>query len=327
MLNRDLRIVTIGGGTGNSILLRGLKKVTTALTTIVTVADDGGGSGVLRKDLGMLPPGDIRACLLALANTEPAMEKLLSYRFKEGHLEGQSMGNLILAAMNNIYNDFDLAIKEMGNVLAITGKVLPMTLDDIVLFARLEDGSVIEGESNITFLTRSSGGKIKEVYIEPKAPEPLEESLFEIENADMIFIGPGSLYTSIIPNLLVPEISEALKNTQARIYYVCNIMTQPGETDHYSVTEHIEAIEKHIGARIIDVVMVNQEKIPESVRLKYHYEENSEPVYMKHGEKKQLTKLNYEMILGNFCDIKYEYVRHDADCITKMAIENFMKDQ
>jgi uncharacterized cofD-like protein len=188
--NRDLNIVTIGGGTGNSTILKGLKKYSTNITTIVTVADDGGGSGILREDLGILPPGDIRACLIALANTEPAMETLMNYRFREGLLKGQSFGNLFLAAMIDIYGDFDVAVKEAGDVLAITGKVLPMTLEDVVLYAELEGGITLKGESNITEKNKKFKKRIKRVYIEPESPKPLDETVEDIENADLIIIGP-----------------------------------------------------------------------------------------------------------------------------------------
>ncbi len=324
--NRDLRIVTIGGGTGNSVMLRGLKKYSTNITTIVTVADDGGGSGVLREDLGMLPPGDIRACLIALANTEPAMENLMQYRFKEGTYKGQNFGNLFLAAMNDIYGSFDIAIKETANVLAITGKVLPMTLEDIVLYARLEDGSVIEGESNITFLTRKSGGKIKEVFLEPESPQPLEEAIDEIMDADIIILGPGSLYTSIMPNLLVKRIAKAVVKTQAPVYYNVNVMTQAGETDHYSVTDHIKAITKHVGEKIIDRVLVNNEEIPKEQALKYHFMEETEPVYLKEKEKEVLEKDGYKIIEGPFVDVKLNYIRTDSEMAMKAIINDFYEN-
>lgn len=323
--NKNIKIVTIGGGTGNSIMLRGIKEITNNITTIVTVADDGGGSGVLRRDLGMLPPGDIRACLISLANTEPAMEKILQYRFKEGCLKGQSFGNLFLAAMADLYGGFDLGLKEASNVLALTGKVLPMTLENVTLYARLEDGSIIEGESNITFLTRKSGGKIEEVFIKPELPKPMNETVDEIMKADLILIGPGSLYTSIMPNILVDNVAKALRDTKAPIYYATNVMTQAGETDNYSVTDHVNAITKHAGGNIIDKILVNEEEIPELVRLKYYYEQKSQPVYLKPGEKESLEKLGYEVITGPFVDVKYNYIRTDAEKTAEAIFENFSK--
>lgn len=319
--NSGKKIVTIGGGTGNSILLRGVKKYTSNITTIVTVADDGGGSGVLREDLGMLPPGDIRNCLLSLANTEPIMEKLINYRFSNGQLKGQSLGNLLLAAMNDICGDFEVAIKEMSNVLAITGKVLPMTLDDVKLFAELEDGSTIEGESNITFLNRKNGGKIKRVYTSPKLILPLKESIDSIMQADMVLLGPGSLYTSIIPNLLVNDISQALKETKADVIYILNIMTQPGETNGYSVTDHVKAIINHANSNIINKIVVNSQEIDKYAKLRYKSTENSTPIYMTQKDYINMDELGIEVIEAEICDIKYDYIRHDSNKLMKILLE------
>lgn len=317
------KVLTIGGGTGNSVILRGLKKYVKDITTIVTVADDGGGSGILRADLGMLPPGDIRACLLALANIEPTMEKLFNYRFKEGTNKGQSMGNLILAAMVDLYGNMDVAIKRLSEVLAIKGKVLPMTLDDVVLFAELEDHSIIEGESNITFLTRKTGGRIVRVFTKPEILKPLEEAIDEIMSAEIILLGPGSLYTSLMPNLLVKDIAEALQKTAAKIYYICNVMTQPGETDRYTVTDHVQAVTQHAGAKIIDTVVVNDEPIDPKVLIRYELLEHSMPIYLTERERERLEKEGYELILGNFADVKLDYIRHDADQIAVAVLENF----
>ena len=318
--NRDLNIVTIGGGTGNSTILKGLKRFSTNITTIVTVADDGGGSGVLREDLGILPPGDIRACLIALANTEPAMENLMNYRFREGNLKGQSFGNLFLAAMVDIYGDFDIAVKEAGDVLAITGKVLPMTLEDVVLYAELEGGITLKGESNITEKNKEFKKRIKRVFIEPEMSEPLEETVEDILNADIIIIGPGSLYTSIIPNLLVKDIALALKNTKAKVYYICNVMTQDGETDDYSVYDHVEAINNHLKFNVIDKIIVNNEEIPKDIVDKYE----AKPVYLTEEDKKKLQ--DYE-ILSCPCYLRQgEFIRHDAERISKYIIDDYKEN-
>lgn len=321
--NFGKKIVTIGGGTGNSILLRGVKNFTSNITTIVTVADDGGGSGVLREDLGMLPPGDIRNCLVALANTEPIMEKLINYRFSNGQLKGQSLGNLLIAAMNDICGDFNEAIKEISNVLAITGKVLPMTLDNVKLFAELEDGSTIEGESNITFLNRKNGGKIKRVYTSPKLLLPLKESIDSIMDADIVLLGPGSLYTSIIPNLLVTDISQALKETKAEVVYILNIMTQPGETNSYSVTDHVAAIIDHANSNIIDKIVVNSKEVDKYAKYRYKSIENSTPIYITDEDRENMEKLGIEIIEADICDISYDYIVHDSNKLMKTILERY----
>lgn len=321
--NSGKKIVTIGGGTGNSILLRGVKNFTSNITTIVTVADDGGGSGVLREDLGMLPPGDIRNCLVALANTEPIMEKLINYRFSNGQLKGQSLGNLLIAAMNDICGDFNEAIKEISNVLAITGKVLPMTLDNVKLFAELEDGSTIEGESNITFLNRKNGGKIKRVYTSPKLILPLKESIDSIMDADIVLLGPGSLYTSIIPNLLVTDISQALKETKAEVVYILNIMTQPGETNDYSVTDHVAAIIDHANSNIIDKIVVNSKEVDKYAKYRYKSIENSTPIYLTDEDREDMKELGIEIIEADICDISYDYIVHDPNKLMKAILERY----
>ena len=239
------KVVVIGGGTGQSIFLRGLKKITPNITAIVTVADDGGGSGVLRSDLGMLPPGDIRNCLLALANTEPTMQEVMQYRFEEGGLKGQSFGNLFLAAMNGLYGNFETAVYKLSEIFNITGRVLPVTLESIDLIAKLKNGNIIKGESKIPKEVRKQKSKIEEVYLEPKDAKPLSEVINSIYEADYVIMGPGSLYTSIMPNLLVEGVVEAIKGTKAVKIYIPNVMTQPGETDGYDVLEHVKAINKH----------------------------------------------------------------------------------
>lgn len=318
-----LKVVTIGGGTGSSVFLKGLKKYTTEITAIVTVADDGGGSGVLREDLGMLPPGDIRACLIALAGKEPVMEKVMNYRFPEGMLSGQSFGNLFLAAMTHLYGSFDEGLRQASNVLAITGKVLPMTLEDVVLYAELEDGSTIQGESNITFLTRKTGGRIKRVFIEPELSAPMPEAIEAIYDADVVIIGPGSLYTSIIPNLLVKEIAQALIDTTAPVVYVVNVMTQSGETDGYSAYDHLQALQSHVGEPFVDFIAVNNEEIPLDVGYRYYYKDKSTPIYLSTFDREKLEAQGIGIIDGPFIEDKRDYICHDADLLSKTLIQYF----
>lgn len=313
------KVVILGGGTGLSILLRGLKKFTSNITAIVTVADDGGGSGILREDLGMLPPGDIRSCLLALANVEPTLEKLLKYRFKDGNLKGQSFGNLFIAAMNGIYGNFEAAVKEMNNVLAVTGQVLPMTNVDVKLFARLENGMLLEGESIIPVMSKKYGSKIDYVYMKPKDCNPVDESITAIDEADIIVLGPGSLYTSIIPNLLVKNIPKYISNSKALKIYIPNIMTQPGETEGYNVLDHVNEIIKHTNDIMIDYVVVNTEKIPDEISEKYK-KDGAYPVYVSDKEEKALKGLNIKIIKEDLLEVKKNYIRHDAIKVSKSII-------
>lgn len=308
------RIVTIGGGTGLSVLLRGLKKYTSNLTAIVTVSDDGGGSGTLREDMGMLPPGDIRNCLVALANTEPIIESLMQYRFRDGQLKGQSFGNLFIAALNDICGSFDQAVKEMSNVLAVTGKVLPVTLEDMILFAELEDGTVIKGESQIPIKQQTTNQKIKKIFIKPTHCKAMPEAIEEILNADAIILGPGSLYTSIIPNLLVKDISEAITNSKAIKLYVSNLMTQQGETIGYSLADHLETIYKHAETINIDYAIVNNGIISDYLLEKYSTE-NASPVKIDYN---MISEMNIKLIEGDFVSVEKEYLRHNYNHLSEI---------
>ncbi len=265
-LNKGAKIVAIGGGTGLSMLLRGIKKYTNNVTAIVTVGDDGGSSGRLREEMGILPPGDIRNCIAALADDEDMITELFQYRFKNGEgLEGHSFGNLFLTALCAITGDMVRAVKESSNVLNIRGVVLPATLDDMKLAAEFEDGRIVHGESNIP----EAHGKIKRLFTEPEHCKALPEAISAIKEADLIILGPGSLYTSVIPNLLVDGIVEAISQSKAKKIYVCNIMTQPGETDNYSVASHINALISHSnGKKIVDAVLVN-DSLPDNISEGY----------------------------------------------------------
>jgi uncharacterized cofD-like protein len=261
-LQKGPRIVALGGGTGLSTLLRGLKKYTGNLTAIVTVADDGGSSGRLRAEYRILPPGDFRQCITALADVEPLMTTLFQHRFKEGSLNGHSFGNLFIMAMAEITGDFEHAIRESGRVLAVRGQIVPSTLRDVTLMAEMADGETRVGESSIPHPNGDTDGNgavataIKRVFLEPEStinPEAEEAIL----NAEMIIVGPGSLYTSILPNLVVDGMAEALKASPAIKVFVCNVATQPGETDAFRVSDHLKAIESHLGTNIFDFAVVN----------------------------------------------------------------------
>jgi uncharacterized cofD-like protein len=267
-LQKGPRVVALGGGTGLSTLLRGLKKYTGNLTAIVTVADDGGSSGRLRKEYRILPPGDFRQCITALADVEPLMTTLFQHRFKEGSLNGHSFGNLFIMAMAEITGDFEHAIRESGRVLAVRGQIVPSTLRDVTLIAEMSDGETRVGESSIPHANGNGDGggdgrsvvatatAIKRVFLQPEStinPEAEEAIL----NAEMITVGPGSLYTSILPNLVVDGMAEALKASPAIKVFICNVATQPGETDSFRVSDHLKAIENHLGTNIFDFVVVN----------------------------------------------------------------------
>lgn len=320
ILIRGPKIVVIGGGTGLSVLLRGLKLVTSNITAIVTVADDGGGSGKLREDLGMLPPGDIRNCILALAEMEPTMEKLLQYRFEEGTLKGQSFGNLLIASMNGISSNFEDAIKKISEVLAVTGSVLPVTLEDLTLYAKLKNGKIVKGESQIPLKSLEENSPIEKVFIKPQQPQALREAIEAIENADVVVLGPGSLYTSIIPNLLIEDIRKALLETAALKVYIPNMMTQPGETDGYTVSDHIDALLDHCHQLTIDHIIINQGSIPLDIKNKYE-SEGARLILTDREEVMQLREKKINVVEENLVDIKKDYVRHDANRLSRLIID------
>lgn len=313
----ETNVVVIGGGTGQSIFLRGLKKITPNITAVVTVADDGGGSGVLRCDLGMLPPGDIRNCLLALANTEPTMQEVMQYRFEEGGLKGQSFGNLFLAAMNGLYGNFETAVYKLSEIFNITGRVLPVTLESIDLVAKLNNGNVIKGESTIPKEVKKQKSKIEEVYLEPRDAKPLNDVIKSIYEADYVIIGPGSLYTSIIPNLLVEGVVEAIKKSNAIKIYISNVMTQPGETDGYDVLDHIEAINKHTKENLIDYIIANNEIIPDNQFEKYK-KDGANQVLLDKDQRMALKSMGIKIVERNLIEVKNDYIRHHADSICEV---------
>ncbi len=312
------KIVMIGGGTGLSVVLRGIKKITDNLTAIVTVADDGGGSGKLREDLGMLPPGDIRSCILAMADEEGLMQELLGYRFTEGMLEGQSFGNLLIAALNGICGNFEEAVAKTNEILRVKGQVLPVTGSDVRLCAILQNGALIVGESRIQPEVIRQKSPIAGVCLRPEKPAATGKALEAIRKADLILIGPGSLYTSIIPNLLVGGIPEAIQEAACRKVLICNMMTQPGETDGYSVWDHAAKAEEYLGEGIIESVVANNEAI-DADALKPYKEDGAEQIIPTLEDRRMLAGRGISLIENNFVEIKKGYIRHDADRIASVV--------
>ena len=317
VLSKGPKIVVIGGGSGQSVLLQGLKEYTSNLTAIVTVADSGGSSGRLRDTFDMLPPGDIRNCLVALANVEPLVRDLFQYRFDKHipELGGHSFGNLFLTVLTQITGDFEKAIKATSEVLAIRGRVVPSTFEKISLLAEYEDGSIVKGEADIP----KAGKKIKRVFLEPASPLASQDAITAIREADLIFLGPGSLYTSIMPNLLVQGLVGALRASSAPRIYVCNVMTQKGETDNYTVFDHIDAIIKHTGPGVITHCIVNNITIPHEALEKYA-EEGAKEVQL--GDITRIESMGIRVIMGNVIDIS-EVIRHNPHKIYSVVKEFF----
>ncbi len=320
-LNRGPRIVAVGGGTGLSMLLSGAKNITNNLTAVVTVGDDGGSSGRLRESMGILPPGDIRHCITALADDEDLVNKLFKYRFDNGEgLEGHSFGNLFITALCDITGDMVSAVRASSNVLSIRGRVLPSTLDDMKLVAEMEDGRIIHGESTIP----EAHGKIKRLFTEPANCKALDDVIQAIRTAELIILGPGSLYTSVIPNLLIKEIAEEIAKSKAKKIYVCNIMTQPGETDNYTVSDHLKALIQHAGSnKIVDAVLVN-DYLPENLADKYQ-KSGSYPVKIDAHE---IKKLGVRIVAKKLIeDSKEGLVRHSSNRVARAIYYWFKKQQ
>ncbi|WP_223592081.1 gluconeogenesis factor YvcK family protein [Neobacillus bataviensis] len=308
---RQPRIVVIGGGTGLPVLLRGLKQYPVDITAIVTVADDGGSSGRLREDLHIPPPGDIRNVLASLSDVEPLVEEMFQHRFKTSNeLSGHSLGNLILAAMTSITGNFVHAIQEMSKILNVRGKVLPAANQSVILHAEMEDGTIVSGESKIPY----SGKKIKKVFMTPTKIRPLPETIQAIRQADLIIIGPGSLYTSILPNLLVPRLGDEVCRSHAKKVYICNLMTQAGETHGYSASDHVKALYDHMSCAFIDTILVNNEEVPPDVQLRYK-EELAQPVAYDLPE---LFELGIEVVHAEIAYLENGALRHDPKKVAKI---------
>lgn len=311
---KESAIAAIGGGTGLSTLLRGLKNYTDKLAAIVNVTDNGGSSGMLRENLGMLPPGDIRNCLLALADTEPLMEKVFQYRFTAGEgLKGHTLGNLFIAALTETLG-FEGALDAASKVLAVKGSVLPVTLEKLTLVAVFDDGCEVYGESQITAAKR----KIKRLRLDPPCSRVYPAAERAILESDIVVVGPGSLYTSVLSNLLVPGVTEALRCSRARRIYICNVMTQPGETDGFSASDHVHAIFDHVGDSIFDTVIVNSNRyVPAALLDKYAAEER----FPVNADVTKLKKLGLEVLAADLL-APQELVRHDSNRLARLVLSD-----
>ncbi|ARK32038.1 gluconeogenesis factor YvcK family protein [Halalkalibacter krulwichiae] len=307
------KVVVIGGGTGLSVLLRGLKAFPVDISAIVTVADDGGSSGRLRKELDIPPPGDVRNVLVALAEVEPLVEELFQHRFSNGNgLSGHSLGNLLLAGMTSITGDFARGITEISKVLNVRGNVYPASNRSIVLHAEMADGTIVTGESLIPLEKK----QIKRVFLTPENIQPLQAGIKAINEADLIVLGPGSLYTSVLPNLLVPGVVEAIQQSPANKVYICNVMTQVGETDHYTAADHIEAIISHCGDELVENILVNGSPISKELRERYEVE-GAEPVIV---DEERLRKLGISIIQDHFVTEQNNMLRHNATKVSEAIL-------
>lgn len=310
-------IVAIGGGTGLSTMLRGLKKHIDDITAIVAVSDDGGGSGILRTDLNMLPPGDIRNCIIALSNTEQLMSRLLSHRFHEGVLDGQSFGNLFLAALNQVTGSFYQSVRYMSDVLAITGRVLPVTTEDVHIEAEFENGTVVRGESSINTQKKLLDSPIRHIRMIPEHPKALSDTISAITNAKLLIFGPGSLYTSIIPNLLVDGIVDAVRASRARKVYICNVMTQDGETENYTATDHVKALFDHSYKGLFDTCIANSAEISRELIKKYAAE-GAEPMPINEAD---FHEMGIKLILKPLISENTPLARHDPARLAEVIMD------
>ncbi len=306
--NKAPRIVAIGGGTGLSVLLRGLKQHTRRITAVIGVADDGGSSGRLRREMGIIPPGDFRNCIVALSDEDSLLKELFQYRFPEGsELQGHSFGNLFIAAMTDVTNSFEDALTESSRILSVTGRVVPATIENINLSVELADGQFIKGESNV----KESSSEIKELFIDPPDAEASPTAIKAISNADLIVIGPGSLYTSILPVLMVRGIVDAIAESKGLKYYICNVATEIGETQHFNVVRHIEVLERYLGSEILDMIIANDNitDIGEQFR--------GEAVDPSTGSTKHI------IATSDLLDEEHK-VRHDSGKLAKFIMENYL---
>ena len=312
-MNTNKKVITFGGGTGLSSLLRGLKQFPVDITAIVTVSDDGRSTGRLREEFNVPAVGDIRQVIVSLSETEPLVQKLLNYRFKTNDdLNGHALGNLLLTGLIDVAGSFSTGIESLGKVLNLKGKVLPITEDNVTLVGEMEDGTIIEGEHHIT----ESNSKIKRVFYKEQ-PKVLPEVIKEIKDADLVILSMGSLYTSIIPNLICDEVKQALDESKAEIMYVCNMMTQPGETDNFKVSDHVNTLNEYLGNKKVSLVIANNGEVSKEMKEKYSTLEQKDPVII---DEESLEQLNITTILDNLVNVDYGTLKHNN---TKLGLQIF----
>ncbi|RRD65627.1 gluconeogenesis factor YvcK family protein [Fretibacterium sp. OH1220_COT-178] len=300
-------IVAVGGGTGLSTLLKGMKAFTRNITAVVAVTDEGGSSGRLRTEWGVLPPGDVRNCMVALAENDNSLKRLLDFRFDRGELAGHSLGNLLLLAVSELCGDFRLAVEQMNHLLAIRGKVLPVTTEAIALVGTTEDGERVRGELDIS----RHGRHLKEIWVEPQNARPLDDVLEAVDGAEMILLGPGSLFTSVIPNLLLPDFANRLRESHAPKAYICNLMTQPEETEGMNVLQHLEWVAAALGS-IPDYIIVNSDPIPDDIVCAYR-RDGAEPLYLDRHQRSALRRLGCTCIEVPMMRVtESNLLRHDS---------------
>ncbi|MDO8642058.1 MAG: YvcK family protein [Candidatus Woesearchaeota archaeon] len=317
-LNKGKNIVVIGGGTGLNSLLSGLKKYTNNITAIITVADEGKSSRVMRTEYGVLPPGDIRNCIVALSDAEPLMAKLLQYRFNEGTFKGHPIGNMLLTAMAKVTGSFEKGVEETAKIFAIRGRVLPVSLGTTHLCAELENGKLICEEPEVEEHKKKYKSEIKRLFLDPQV-SAYGKAVEAIKSADLVVLGPGSLYTSILPNILVKGIPEALRKTRAKLAYVVNVMTQPGETDQYTAYDHVAKIEQYLGIGVLDVILINKEKAPEQLYEKYK-KAGARRVKSDEQELDRLRDFGAEIVTANLMT-KKDLLRHDSDKLAQAVVK------
>ena len=328
---RGLRVVALGGGTGLSALLRGLRehvvrgpvrlptreRPISDLAAIVTVTDDGGSSGRLRREYRILPPGDIRNCMVALSKDEALLSRLFQYRFQGGRgLTGHSFGNLFLAALTHVTGDFAEAVRVSSEVLAIRGRIFPSTVANVHLVATLANGKQVRGETNIS----RSKVPIRKIELSPRRVRPLPRAIEAIHNADLILLGPGSLYTSVIPNLLIPEIAQAIRRSRAPRVYIANLMTQPGETTHYTLSQHLRAIEDHVGKHLINYVVANNREVSPEVARRYRAE-GAEPVVI---DRANIARMKIRLVAGDVLE-EHGVIRHNSARLAALLLKKFLR--